>query len=193
MRCLNPILAAVLLGFCSASCRDSGDRSSVATPVADSSSRAAASPEIRPADGAQVLAAVRAAGSRAVLVNVWATWCAPCREEFPDLVRLGRTYKDQGLAMVFVSADWDEQLPEAKKFLAEHGVDVPSYVKTGDDMKFINALSPRWSGALPATFLYDGEGKLVYFRQGKATYALLEGELLKILKLRSESSKEEKT
>ena len=193
MRCLKTLLAAVLLGFCSASCRDSGDRSSSATPAADTSRRADTGPEIRPADGTQVLAAVRAAGTRAVLVNVWATWCAPCREEFPDLVRLGRTYHDRGLAMVFVSADWNEQLPEAKKFLAEHGVDVPSYVKTGDDMKFINALNPRWSGALPATFIYDGEGKLHYFRQGKATYALLEGELLKILGLRSEPSKEEKS
>lgn len=187
-------LAALLLCLGLASCRDSGEKQgSAPAPVAQSTpdSVAPSGPEILPADADRVLAAVRESGGRAVLVNVWATWCIPCREEFPDLMRLRRTYRDRGLELVLVSADWDEQLPAAKEFLAQHGVDFPTWQKTGDDMKFINTLSPRWGGALPATFLYDAKGELRYFRQSKATYALLEDELLKVLGGEKAPSKEE--
>ena len=54
--------------------------------------------------------------------------------------------------------------------LARHGVDFPSYLKTGADMEFIDALSPKWSGALPATFVYDGAGSLRDSWEGEATY-----------------------
>src|SRR3974377_1788114 len=84
------------------------------------------------------LAAGREPGARAVLVNVWATWCPPCRAEFPDMVKVARDLRGEGLRMVFVSADFDESLPKARAFLADHGVDYLSYHKTGDDMVFIN-------------------------------------------------------
>jgi len=124
-------------------------------------------PVIRPATPRQILAAVRAPGARAVVLNVWATWCVPCREEFPDVMRVVSAYRGRGLRPVLVSADFDDQVPAARRFLREHGVDFPSYLKSGDDMEFINALSPRWSGALPATFVYDAGGRLEYFHEGR--------------------------
>jgi thiol-disulfide isomerase/thioredoxin len=127
---------------------------------------------LEPADAPRILAAVRAPGAQVVLVNVWATWCAPCREEFPDLLRLRKAYLDRGLRMVLVSADFESQ--EAQRFLAEQGVDFPSYIKDGDDMKFIDGLDKKWSGAMPSTFVYDSSGKLVDFREGKASYETLE-------------------
>ena len=57
-------------------------------------------PEIQPATAEQIQHAVRAGGARVVLLNVWATWCAPCREEFPDLMRLRREYRERGLRLV---------------------------------------------------------------------------------------------
>ena len=54
---------------------------------------------------------------------------------------------------------------------------VPSWIKTGDDMAFINGMAARWSGALPATFIYDSRGALVRFWEGKADYAKFETEL----------------
>src|SRR6266567_2193287 len=59
------------------------------------------------ADAARVLGAVREPGARAVLVNVWATWCQPCREEFPELMRVARENRPRGLRLLFVSDDFD--------------------------------------------------------------------------------------
>lgn len=127
-------------------------------------------PELRPAGAPRILEEVRRPGASATLVNVWATWCQPCREEFPDLVRVQKDLASSGLRMVFVSADFPEAEGDARRFLAEHGVATPTFIKDGDDMAFIDGLDPRWSGALPATFLYDGAGALRDYWVGKSTY-----------------------
>src|SRR5436190_20066048 len=75
-----------------------------------------------PATADRVLQAVREPGAKAVLVNVWGTWCAPCRAEFPGLMQVARELRPEGLRVVLVSADFDESLPKAREFLAEHGV-----------------------------------------------------------------------
>ncbi len=129
--------------------------------------------EIRPATVAQVQSAVRAGGARAVLLNVWATWCVPCREEFPDLMRIRREYRERGLRLVLVSADIDSQVPEAQRFLRSQGVDFLTYLKQGADMAFIDSIDARWSGALPATVLYDEAGRKVWFHEGRTTYDTL--------------------
>jgi thiol-disulfide isomerase/thioredoxin len=127
---------------------------------------------ILPASASDLIALAAKPGASATLVNVWATWCIPCREEFPDLLRLERRYRARGLRLVLVSADFDSAT--ARAFLVKQGVAFPTYFKTGDDMGFINTLSPRWSGALPATFLYDGAGRLVRFWEGKADHRQFE-------------------
>jgi len=143
--------------------------------------RAQAAP-LLPADADTVLQAVKQPGARVVLVNVWASWCAPCVEEFPDLVRLRKEWADRGLRVILVSADFPETRDATLRFLFEHGVDFPTYLKDGNDMKFIDALSPKWSGALPVTFLYDSTGRLVHVREGKASYDVLEREVQAVLK-----------
>jgi thiol-disulfide isomerase/thioredoxin len=130
-------------------------------------------PELRPATVGELRAAVAAPGATAVLVNVWATWCVPCRKELPDLLRAASDYRGRGLRLVLVSADFEDNAGAAREFLARHGVDFPSYLKTGADMEFIDALSPKWSGALPATFIYDGAGSLRDSWEGEATYETL--------------------
>jgi len=126
--------------------------------------------EIEPVTIDELHHVVRAGGARVVLLNVWATWCVPCREEFPDLMRLRREYRERGLRLVLVSADVDSQIPAAKRFLSEQGVDFLTYLKQGADMPFIDSLDARWSGALPATLLYDGVGRQLWFHEGKTTY-----------------------
>jgi thiol-disulfide isomerase/thioredoxin len=116
-----------------------------------------------------------------VLVNIYATWCGPCREEFPDLVKLEQDYQAKGLRLLFVSADDEENLPAVKAFLADHGVNYPTYWKAQKDMEFINGIEPRWDGSLPATLLYDGAGQQRDFWVGSVDYHVFEQKLKSIL------------
>jgi thiol-disulfide isomerase/thioredoxin len=136
---------------------------------------------VTPITAAAIQQAARNPDARAVLVNVWATWCGPCREEFPGLVRIARKYQGQGLKVMLVSADFDTEMAAVKRFLAEQGVDFPSYIKAEKDQAFIDALDKRWSGALPATFIYDGSGNLQDFWEGKASFNQFEQKVTKVL------------
>jgi thiol-disulfide isomerase/thioredoxin len=149
-------------------------------PAADTAG-VASLPVLVPVTGPQVRERVREPGARATLVNVWATWCAPCREEFPDLVKLADAHREDGLRVLFVSADFDDQEAAVRRFLAKHRAPEPWLFKTGKDMEFIDGLDPRWSGALPVTIVYDGNGNPVEFWEGRADYARLESAVAPLL------------
>ncbi len=119
---------------------------------------------------------------RVVLVNFWATWCAPCREEFPDLARLDRAYVGRGLRVLGVSTDFARQAPAVKKFLAEQKPGFPNYrKKNGDDEQFIDAVDKSWGGELPFSVLYARDGTKAKVLSGKHTYGEYEAEILKLL------------
>jgi thiol-disulfide isomerase/thioredoxin len=137
--------------------------------------------QLTPVKAADVVRLVHEPGAKVVLVNLWATWCGPCMEEFPDLVKLARQYQARGVRVLLVSADVETELANVKKFLAKQGVDFPTYMKAEKDMEFINGIEPRWTGALPATVIYDGSGKVRQFWEGKASYREFEQKVLEIL------------
>ncbi len=120
------------------------------------------------------------AEGKAVLLNVWATWCGPCVEEFPDIVELKHKYEDQ-LAVVFISADFPEDRERAIEFLREQKVDWETYLKAGKDEPFINALSTEWGGALPFTKIYSKNGEIVTFWENKASFETFEKAILEAL------------
>ena len=98
---------------------------------------------------------------RVMLVNFWATWCVPCREEFPGLVRLYRNYHDQGLSVVAISMDEPESVPAVRDFLAEQHAPFGSYRQNFHDfVALVDSINPRWGGGIPATFVFDRDGKL---------------------------------
>jgi thiol-disulfide isomerase/thioredoxin len=134
-----------------------------------------------PATADAILTEVRKPGAGAVLVNVWATWCTPCQEEFPDLLHVARELAPKGLRLVLVSVDFPGDEQAATKFLTSQGVDFPTFVRTGKDEAFVDGLEPQWSGAIPATFLYDAKGTLVRFWEGKASYPVIKKRAQKAL------------
>lgn len=136
---------------------------------------------VTPVTAADIQRAVSTAGAKAVLVNMWATWCGPCREEFPGLVRVAHKYQERGLKVMLVSADDNADMAAIKKFLAEQGVDFPAYLKAEKDQPFIDALDKRWTGALPATFIYDGTGKLRDFWEGSVPFSVFEQKVVEVL------------
>lgn len=136
---------------------------------------------VAPATAADIQQAVRNSGAKVVLVNVWATWCGPCREEFPGLMRVARQYRGRGLKVILVSADPDTEMAAVKHFLAAQGVDFPCYIKAEKDQAFIDALDRRWTGALPATFIYDGTGKLLDFWEGSVTFSVFKQKVVEAL------------
>ena len=126
--------------------------------------------DLLPATSKDVLSAVRRSRGNVVLVNVWATWCQPCKEEFPALLRLNRELRGKSFKLILVSADFPDVRPAVERFLADRAVNFPSLLKDEADDRFINGLEPRWSGALPATILFDASGTRRQFWEGKTSY-----------------------
>ncbi|HOM98885.1 MAG TPA: TlpA disulfide reductase family protein [Acidobacteriota bacterium] len=119
---------------------------------------------------------------RVVVVNFWATWCGPCREEFPELVDLGRKYMDRGVVLITVSMDEPQDEEAAEAFLEAQGVDDFAYIRAFLDFeRFVNAVDPEWIGVLPATFVFDREGRLRFRHYGEAGRTELETEIQELL------------
>jgi thiol-disulfide isomerase/thioredoxin len=117
-----------------------------------------------------------------LFINVWATWCAPCREEFPELVKLADTYKNE-IRVVGISVD-DSEIVDSKviPFLEDQKAEFINYLlKVIDPEDFINLLNEEWSGAIPATFIYDKNGNQKEMLIGKQTYQQFEETVKKVI------------
>jgi len=117
-----------------------------------------------------------------LLVNFWATWCGPCREEFPDLVKIDNEYRGR-IDFVTISLDFPEELDIAvPKFLSEMKAEMPTYLLVSpDENTIISSIAKDWNGALPSTILYNEKGEITYLRQGKVNPETLKGEIEKTL------------
>lgn len=120
-------------------------------------------------------------GDKPVLMNFWATWCAPCIEEFPYLMELNEKYEGQ-FKLIFVSGDFREARGEAEAFLKKQGVDFETYFKVGKDNEFITTISNEWTGALPFTIVYNKKGEVTASWEGKAELETFESELVNVIK-----------
>lgn len=108
-------------------------------------------------------------GEKAVLVNVWATWCIPCVEEFPEIVKIQQMYPNK-LQVIFVSLDFPKDRQRAISFLKEHEVTWTTYLSTDRSPQFIQALSKEWTGAVPFTKIMNKQGNVVASWENKADF-----------------------
>jgi peroxiredoxin len=104
---------------------------------------------------------------RLLLVNFWATWCAPCVEEFPELQKMVRMYAKRRLDIVTVSLN----SPDEKKFVLEflnkqHAINRNLQFSGDDSADAVAAFGPDWKGGVPYTVLIDTNGKVLFKTQG---------------------------
>lgn len=108
---------------------------------------------------------------KVVLINFWATWCPPCREEMPLFEKVYKKYKDKGFEILAISTD--SSVDQVKKFLKEYRVSFPVLF---DDANVSGLYGIQ---GLPTSFLINREGEVVKVRLGK--YKEIERDLKKVL------------
>jgi peroxiredoxin len=154
-------------------------KSSVA---ADDEKWAKASVDVELIDAAGV-AALRKNGTKKVrLFNVWATWCGPCVEEFPELAKTARKFGLRDFELITISQNLPTEKAEVKQFLEEHRAAIPdkikptlkaegrttnSYIYSGEDLdELVKALDPEWPGPIPHTLLVAPDGSVIWRHNG---------------------------
>lgn len=121
-------------------------------------------------DKAKLAKLIKDRKGKILFLNLWATWCVPCREELPSIVKLASEIKD--VEFVGISVDFPDEIDsKILPFLKSNNVEFKNYVNgfSGDE-ELINALDKNWNGALPATFIYDTKGNKKIFLSGGKSY-----------------------
>ena len=107
-----------------------------------------------------------------VVINVWGSWCGPCRAETPDLVRIARQHENRGVR--FVGIDTRDNLAAAKAFVDRFNVPYPSvFDENGAALLPFVHLIPN--AAVPSTIVVDADGKVAAKVVGRVTYNTLNG------------------
>ena len=96
---------------------------------------------------------------RVVIIDFWASWCGPCKDEMPVLQRLSKKYEQQGLSVIGVSVD--ESAANAKKFIKQQGVTFPSIHDA------THSIADRYKPAkMPTSVIVDRKGAVRYVHGG---------------------------
>jgi len=105
---------------------------------------------------------------KAVMVNFWATWCVPCRTEYPEVVDLAKEYGPQGLSVIGVSLDEDHDIALVRHFLSTFHPDFSNYRQRPgiDPDAFYQGVNPQWRGTMPQTDFYARDGHMARFFVG---------------------------
>ena len=101
------------------------------------------------------------------LINVWATWCGPCVAEFSEFITMNRMYRKRDFEFISISADEMTKQHKALQFLQKQEASSTNYIFSGESKyKLIEAIDPKWQGALPYTLLVEPGGKIVFSKEG---------------------------
>ena len=118
-----------------------------------------------------------------ILVNLWATWCAPCLREIPELLRLRENYLDKGFRLIAVSMDDPQDLEShVIPFLEQRFPDWDTFQSAEAEMdRFVSVIDPAWNEVLPTSYLIDRTGSVTKILFGGKSYEDFEAALLDIL------------
>jgi len=161
----------------------SGRPQGATSKPAPSSGKGAPSAELPLIDLAgynQVLAKYK---GKPVLVTFWATWCEPCRDEYPMIVELEKQYSSQGLTVFGVDMDDTAEMNLVRRFLARNQPQFPNYrQKPGIDLDaFYRGVNPAWTGSMPETVFYGRDGRIAGHFIGEQPRASFEHAIRSIL------------
>lgn len=101
---------------------------------------------------------------RIVVLNFWATWCGPCREELPRMGQIASQYVDRKVVFLLASIDEQKKLPAVREYVSEHQIDLP--VLTGVSIDLLEELAGV--NVVPATLVIDDKGQIVRAINGEA-------------------------
>lgn len=137
-------------------------------------------PELIDADGYQRL--LQQYRGKPLVVTFWATWCEPCRDEYPMLNELAKQYGPQGLKVVGISMDDDGDRILVRRFLARYNPVFTNYrKKPGSEAAFDQAVFAGWNGSLPTTFFYAKTGDQIGHVLGEGTRSTYETAIRSLL------------
>ena len=110
-----------------------------------------------------------------LLVTFWATWCEPCRDEFPMVVQLTKEYGPKGLSVFGVSLDDNADMNLVRHFLTQYRPEFPNYRQDPqiDVDEFYRGVNPNWRGSMPETIFYGRDGRIALSfaaEQSRATF-----------------------
>lgn len=129
------------------------------------------------ADKTEVLdAAVKQHKGKVVLIDFWATWCAPCVKKFPHLVELHRKYADKGLVCMSVTLDDEEDKGKALTFLQDKGATFPNFILTATSKDEEKKQEERYGlrGSIPYMVAFGRGGEKIWDSRDKKTDAELD-------------------
>lgn len=155
-----------------------GDGTGTASPRADARrQRIESLPDIRlpNLDGDEVASSSWA--GKVVVLNYWASWCAPCLREMPMLAELHQTYANRGLQIVGIAIDQREKVAQ---FVERNAIDYPILLGGEEAIALSRRLCNR-TGGLPFTAIFDRYGQRVFARVGELSADMLRRELLPLL------------
>jgi peroxiredoxin len=112
-----------------------------------------------------------------MVINFWATWCPPCREEMPELSRFHEHYRNKGVLVLGIATD---DVAKIREFTQETQVSYPLLAGDMDAMNLGNALGNN-KGILPYTVIVDRDGSVVKTYFGRVNHVMLEEALLPLL------------